>query len=318
MKHHSDSLGATRPASYEELRAVLASGSTRLPKRLRDVAVFLWQHPGNVALGTSTTISQQAGVLPSTLVRFAQHLGYSGFSDLQDLFKEHMKGAHPAYARSAASAPVDGPQSSDAGFVQGYIAAAQVSLSRAAADINMRSFEAVANIVAPAKIVYLVGSKRAYPVTTYMAIALSKLGIRNILVDNVGSSAFDQIGGGDADDAMIAVNFSPYNSITAEIATAGVQSGIPLVAITDSALSPLVGMAKSWIEVVENDFAGFRSPAATITIATALVLAISRRREEASELAARKSRTDERGPCPLKPNGLNRKAPALHRSVKAR
>ena len=288
MKRIAESLGSIRPASYEELRAVLASGSARLPKRLRDVAVFLWQHPGDVALGTSTTISEQAGVLPSTLVRFAQHLGYSGFSDLQDLFKEHMKGGFATYARSVAVNPAEGREGSDVTFVQGYITAARESLARAAADLDMASFEAVANIVAKAKIVYLVGSKRAYPVTTYMAIALSKLGVRNVLVDNVGSSAFDQIGGGAEGDVVIAVNFSPYNSITAEIATAGVQAGMPVVAITDSALSPLVRIASAWIEIVENDFAGFRSPAATITVATALVLAVARRREQAAEATARK------------------------------
>jgi DNA-binding MurR/RpiR family transcriptional regulator len=206
-----------------------------------------------------------------------------------------MKGARPSYSRSAGTVSVEGPRSSDAGLVQGYIAAGQESLSRAATEVDMRGFKAVADIVAQARIVYLVGSRRAYPVTTYMAVALSKLGIRNVLVDNVGSSAFDQVRGGDADDVMIAVNFSPYNSITAEIAAAGVQSKIPLVAITDSALSPLVRIAKARIEVVESEFAGFRSLAATITVVTALVLAISRRREETSEPAARQSsHADER------------------------
>ena len=36
-------------------------------------------------------------------------------------------------------------------------------------------------------------------------------------------------------------------------------------------------MATVWLEIVENDFAGFTTPAATLTIATALVLAAARR-----------------------------------------
>ena len=45
-------LGYAKPRTYEELRAVLSSGTIHFPKRLRQVAIFLWQHPGDVALGT--------------------------------------------------------------------------------------------------------------------------------------------------------------------------------------------------------------------------------------------------------------------------
>ena len=85
-------LGYTKPRTYEELRAVLSSGTIHFPKRLRQVAIFLWQHPSNVALGTISQVAEQAGVQPSTLVRFAQIFGYGGFSDFQGLFKEHMQG----------------------------------------------------------------------------------------------------------------------------------------------------------------------------------------------------------------------------------
>ena len=67
-----------------------SSGTARLPKKLRQVAIHLWQHPTAVALGTVTSVSREAGVQPSTLVRFAQAFGYSGFSDLQEIFKAHL------------------------------------------------------------------------------------------------------------------------------------------------------------------------------------------------------------------------------------
>src|SRR3954469_6302393 len=88
-------LGYTKPQTYEDLRAVLSSGTVHFPKRLRQVAIFLWQHPSDVALGTIAQVAEQAGVQPSTLVRFAQIFGYSGFSDFQGLFKEHLRGSLP-------------------------------------------------------------------------------------------------------------------------------------------------------------------------------------------------------------------------------
>jgi DNA-binding MurR/RpiR family transcriptional regulator len=95
-------LGYSRPGSYEELRAVLSSGTARLPKKLRQVAIHLWQHPTAVALGTVTSVAGEAGVQPSTLVRFAQAFGYSGFSDLQEVFKAHLADATAGKAPRAA------------------------------------------------------------------------------------------------------------------------------------------------------------------------------------------------------------------------
>jgi DNA-binding MurR/RpiR family transcriptional regulator len=292
----NQSLGYTRPGSYEELRAVLASGSIRLPKRLRQVAVFLWQHPSDVALGTTVSLARQAGVQPSTLVRFAKHLGYAGFSDLQELFKGYIKGTRPA--RPAAGSKQNrrdfDEKAGSRAFVAGFLQAAQDALARTTADFDLDRFERVVDMLAAADIVYLVGSKRAFPVTTYMSIALSKLGIRNVLVDNIGSAAFDQIGWLAARDVLLAVSFSPYNSITADLAAVAHERGVPVAAITDSALSPLVPLSAAWVEVVENDFAGFRSLGATIAIAMALVLATAGRRERPDSKARGRSGGQQR------------------------
>src|SRR4029450_10865665 len=55
-------LGYTKPRTYEELRAVLSSGTIHFPKRLRQVAIFLWQHPSEVALGTIVQVAGEDGV----------------------------------------------------------------------------------------------------------------------------------------------------------------------------------------------------------------------------------------------------------------
>ena len=55
-------LGHVQPKTYEELRAVLASGTVSFPPRLRQVAIFLWQHPTDVALGSIIKVARQAGV----------------------------------------------------------------------------------------------------------------------------------------------------------------------------------------------------------------------------------------------------------------
>ncbi len=274
----NSALGYTRPETYEELRAVLASGTIHFPKRLRQVAIFLWQHPDDVALGTIVQVAEQAGVQPSTLVRFAKIFGYAGFSDFQGLFKDHVKGSWPEGRGRDRSEAVQGGESPAERLLGGMVGAARASLDRIGENFDFAAFESMIELLAAADLIYLVGSKRAFPVTAYLSLTLSQQGVRNILVDNVGSTAFDQIGCIGAGDAVLAVSFSPYNSVTPDLVAAAHQRKARIVTLTDSTFSPLIPLSDRWVEVVESDFAGFRSLAASLSVGMALVQGVVTRR----------------------------------------
>ncbi|MBZ9761906.1 MurR/RpiR family transcriptional regulator [Mesorhizobium sp. CA8] len=261
-------LGYTKPQTYEELRAVLASGTVHFPKRLRQVAIFLWQHPSEVALGTIAQVADQAGVQPSTLVRFAQIFGYSGFSDFQLLFKDRMKGSWPDTQGSPDKAE---EPNANLHFLNGMVGACQASLGRIGNDFNIAAFETMVDYLAAAELIYVIGSKRAFPVTTYLSLTLSQQGVRNVLVDNVGSTALDQVGCITPRDAVLAVSFSPYNSITPDLVAVAHERKARILTITDSTFSPLAKLSDTWLEVVEQDFGGFRSLAASLAVGMALV-----------------------------------------------
>ncbi len=262
-----DALGHVTPRTYEELRAVLSSGTRKLPKRLRQVAIFLWQHPHDVALGSISSVAGQMGVQPSALVRFAQVFGYTGFSELQALFKDHAKAAWSS--SSEAGAESSGPTA-----VSGLIAAARASLMRLESDFDAARFDSVARALALAGCIHVIGSKRAFPVAVYLSLTMSQFGIRNVLVDNIGSMAFDHVACLGAQDVVLAISFSPYNSITPDLVTAAHERQARIVSITDSTFSPLLRHSDTYVEVVETSHAGFRSVAATFALAMGLVLAI--------------------------------------------
>ncbi|TPM03503.1 MULTISPECIES: MurR/RpiR family transcriptional regulator [unclassified Mesorhizobium] len=270
-------LGYIKPQTYEELRAVLSSGTVHFPKRLRQVAIFLWQHPSDVALGTIAQVAAQAGVQPSTLVRFAQIFGYAGFSDFQGLFKDHVKASWPEGRGQERTPRVS---NADLHFLRGMVGASQASLGRIETGFDIESFEKMVALLSAAELIYVIGSKRAFPVTSYLSLTLSQQGVRNVLVDNVGSTALDQIGCIGRRDAVLAVSFSPYNSITPDLVAVAHERRARIVTITDSTFSPLVKFSDTWLEVVEQDFAGFRSLAASLAVGMALVHGVVAQRAE--------------------------------------
>ncbi|MCA0028245.1 MULTISPECIES: MurR/RpiR family transcriptional regulator [unclassified Mesorhizobium] len=270
-------LGYIKPQTYEELRAVLSSGTVHFPKRLRQVAIFLWQHPSDVALGTIAQVAAQAGVQPSTLVRFAQIFGYAGFSDFQGLFKDHVKASWPEGRGQERTPRVS---NADLHFLRGMVGASQASLGRIETGFDIESFEKMVALLSAAELIYVIGSKRAFPVTSYLSLTLSQQGVRNVLVDNVGSTALDQVGCIGRRDAVLAVSFSPYNSITPDLVAVAHERRARIVTITDSTFSPLVKFSDTWLEVVEQDFAGFRSLAASLAVGMALVHGVVAQRAE--------------------------------------
>ena len=103
----------------------------------------------------------------------------------------HLQGARQGLLARRPRAPA---ASGGGTFLNGLVAASQASLARLGDDFDIASFERMVAVLAEADLIHVIGSKRAFPVTAYVSLALSQQGVRNVLVDNVGSGALDQVG----------------------------------------------------------------------------------------------------------------------------
>ncbi len=262
---------AQPPRDFEGLKELLIARRGDLPKRLVQVAAFALENPNEIAFGTVASVAAQARVQPSTLIRFAQTIGYAGFTDLQEVFRAQLKSRWPDYRERLAAIPSSEDRYNAAGdLIEGFAASALASIERLRSSVVAADVERAAALLAGADILYLLGLRRAFPVTAYLAYALGKLGFRAVLVDQVAALGPEQLAGASRRDALIAVSFAPYTPATVELAAAAAGRKVPVITITDSALSPLSPSATIQFEVVEADYAGFRSMAASMSRAMAL------------------------------------------------
>ena len=248
--------------------------------RVVAVKVLAAADPDEMALGTVATIAGRAGVPPSALVRFAQSLGYRGFSELQGVFRLHLRDAWPGYrARLAAlregTLAADGPTQ----LLDRFAAAAAASLERLRHGTDPAALERAAGILATAETILVLGQRRSFPVAAYFAYTAAKSGLRAVLLDNIGSLLPEQASIAGPRDAALLVSFAPYTPTTVETAHALRAAGITLVVVTDSAFSPLAPLAEVWLEVAEEESGAFRSLAASLTLALTLAVAAAEARE---------------------------------------
>ncbi len=269
------------PGDYDDLRALLISRRETMPKRLKQLAAFAMEHPEEVAFGTVAGIAEHAGVQPSTLVRFAKSLGYDGFSHLQQIFRDRLRERFPDYReRLKVLRNLEGDHVHAASLLEGFTNAAAVSLEKMRDSVRPEELSRAIETLAKADTIYLLGARRVFPIAAYCAYAFGKLGIRTILIDHVGQLGPEQLGTATERDAVLAISFTPYAPVTAELAAAAARSNIPVVAITDSAFSPLVTSADIWLEVAEADFGAFRSLSASFALAMALAVGTAEKRAE--------------------------------------
>ncbi len=266
------------PRDFESLKAMLLNRRDSLPPRLIQVAAFALENPDEIALGTAASIAAQASVQPSTLVRFAKRLGYSGFSDLQNVFRSELRSNWPDYRERLARVQLAREAGGPHPLLSGFAESAMVSLERLVSQASEDDIGRAAGILAGAEVIYLMGMRRAFPVALYLAYVFGKLGIRAVLADHVAGLGPEQLTGASERDALITISFTPYTPMTVELTNRLAERGVPVIALTDSAFSPLSPRATVKFEVPEADYAGFRSLSATFCVAMALGVATAAKR----------------------------------------
>jgi DNA-binding MurR/RpiR family transcriptional regulator len=269
----------TAPKDFATLKAQIIARGKTLPKRLSQIAAFALEHPDDIAFGTVASIAEQAEVQPSSLIRFSQAMGYQGFSELQEIFRARLRDRVPNYEERIAQLREHAKSASKAHILfEGFSEAALKSISDLSGRIEAKTLDKVVAKLAGAQTIYLIGLRRSFPISSYMAYAFGKLGIRHVLVDGLGGLASNDITFATPKDAVLAVSFTPYASETVTLVTQAARANVPVIAITDSAFSPLARDADIWFEVAEANFEGFRSLAATLALAMTLTVAVAEKR----------------------------------------
>lgn len=266
------------PATVEEFRERLAAVSDGLPKRLRQCAEFISANTDRIAVSTVAELAAGAEVPPSALMRFCQILGFSGFSEMQRLFREAYAPGWPDYSTRLSNLKESGA-GSPAALLAEFVEAGRLSLESLAKAVDEAALGRAVQVLARAETVHVMGLRRAFPVASYLVYVFEKMEVPAMLHDGAGK--LDHRFALRPGDALLAITFAPYSEETLALAQDARERGLQVVALTDRLTSPLARNADACLTVSEVDFGAFRSLSATIAMALALAVAVGSVRGEA-------------------------------------
>jgi len=270
------------PQNFATLEARITADYPTLSRRLKQTAQFLLDNPQEVAFATVAQLAQQAGVTPSTLIRFSNSFGFSGFSEMQQLFRARLFDELPNYnerIRAVRTATGETPNSTQ--LLWEFADANQEALHQLPNRINSQHLESALDIFEKARAIHVMGARRSFVVASYMSYALHHIEKPAFLVNGLGGMYGEQVQSIDRDDALLIVSFAPYAQESRNVAEAAHQRGIPLVVITDSNLSPLVSLADVALLVHEAEVKSFRGLTASLCLTQTLAIALGMRQDKA-------------------------------------
>ncbi|MCW5238564.1 MurR/RpiR family transcriptional regulator [Verminephrobacter eiseniae] len=277
----------TPPASVEQFLQCISQEYEGLSKQLKAISRHVEAHRDHLGLQGIQSVAEQCGVQPSAMVRFAKHFGFSGFSEMQRLFREGLaEQIAPGRAYNlrlrdvieAGSTSLQSQQIADE-FIKGSIAGMQ----QLRQGLDQQAFARAVELLADTQAIWIAGSRRSFPVAVYLDYALQHTEKRIGLLNALGSMQQGQIRSVRAGDVLIAISFNPYAEETLQVAQQATQRGARVIAITDSRMGPLARTAEATLIVQDSATFGFRALTATMGLAQSLFVALAYRLEISSQ-----------------------------------
>ena len=227
----------------------IATEFATFPGRMQRVGTFVLDHPEDVALLSMREQARRVGVLPATMTRFAQRLGYSGYDELRALFAQSIRGQVSDFGARAGELATRRERLGEPTFAS---ALAEALTDRVAALMEPERLTAIvegAGVLARARRIFCLGHRSCYAPAYHFAYLAGLNGAPTCLLDAPGGIGADELNEAEAGDAMLAVSFAPYTSVTVSIAEDARDLGVEVVALTDNAASPIARAATATIVV---------------------------------------------------------------------
>ena len=260
----------------KELINNINSQYRKLSKGQKLIAKYVLENYDKVAFMTASKLSEEVGVSESTVVRFANALGYSGYPKLQDALEELMKNKLTAVQRIDL---VDENKSSS-DILRSVLKEDSRNLRETLENIDENAFEEAVDKIIKAKRVYVLGLRSSYTIEEYLGFYLDRV-IDNVQVIKMDmGDTFEQIARINKDDVLIAITFPRYSRKAYQTASYAKEKMAHVIAITDSVFGPVASISDNKLIVKNNMMSFVDSLVPALSIVNALVVSISAKKKE--------------------------------------
>lgn len=256
--------------SFQDRIGVFYSGLSKGHKRIAD---FIKNNYEKASFMTAAKLGKTVGVSESTVVRFATHVGFDGYPELQKHLQELVKSHLTSVQRMEVAANRMGGDD----IINDAFAADAEMLKRTREGVSREDFFGSVAAINKAHKIYVLGSRSSASLASFAAFYLNYLCDNVVLIDTSSTSEmFEQMFRISEQDVCIAISFPRYSNQTINALSFAKSRGATIISITDGEMSPIAQYA-TYLLVAESSMVSFvDSLVAPLSLINALIAACAK------------------------------------------
>lgn len=255
---------------FQDRIGVFYSGLSKGHKRIAD---FIKNNYEKASFMTAAKLGKTVGVSESTVVRFASHVGFDGYPELQKHLQELVKSHLTSVQRMEVAANRMGGDD----IINDAFAADAEMLKRTREGVSREDFFGSVAAINKAHKIYVLGSRSSASLASFAAFYLNYLCDNVVLIDTSSTSEmFEQMFRISEQDVCIAISFPRYSNQTINALSFAKSRGATIISITDGEMSPIAQYA-TYLLVAESSMVSFvDSLVAPLSLINALIAACAK------------------------------------------
>lgn len=241
------------------------------------IANYILQSYDKAAFMTASRLGKTVGVSESTVVRFAVELGFDGYPSMQRTLQELVRNKLTSVQRIEVANDRIGNQDVVSTVLQADID----TLRKTSETLDRREMNESVELILQAKRIYIIGVRSSTAIADFLNFYFRNIFENVSLVSSTSTSEmFEQMLRVGKGDVVIGISLPRYSSRTVKTMQYAKDCGAATIAITDKPDAP-AGKLADHVLVAKSDMVSIvDSLVAPMSVVNALIVAVSRRREE--------------------------------------
>lgn len=222
----------------------LRERAATLPAELQRAALWAVDHPAEVALWSMRRQALAVGVAPATMLRMARAAGHDSYEAFRAPFQRALAGGQDLRDRAARLQASRDVVARHRAATDDALTHLQLSAIASVCQANDDAhFEAAATTLLAARQVGFLGLRSAFGIAYQMRYAYHLLRRNGILINGLGGAPSEEADCLEAGDALVVISQAPYPADTVHLTQQIARRGVTVLALTDSATSPVARAA---------------------------------------------------------------------------
>ena len=261
---------------YVDLIKVIQNNFNRLSKGQKLIAEFIMNNYDRAAFMTAAALGKAAGVSESTVVRFANTLGYDGYRELQKELQELIKNKLTTVQRISLSEDFTDYENT----LKQVIKKDMDNIEKTLNEIDYQAFQKAVEMTLKANNVFILGLRSSSFLAGYLGFYLNFLLDNSKIITSGPNDVFEQLLKATSKDVIIGISFPRYSKRTLEALDYGKDKKCKIIGITDSLISPAAQYADVTLIASSSMLSFVDSLVAPMSLINAFIVAIGMEKKD--------------------------------------